>query len=66
MEEDYLDTFVGEKQEVLFEEVKQGHWRGYTTRYVEVTVESAEDLHNQLRMVTITGREGVTLRGTLN
>ena len=66
MEEDYLDTFVGETQEVLFEEVKQGHWRGYTTRYVEVTVESTEDLHNQLRMVTITGREGVTLRGTLN
>ena len=65
MEEDYLDTFVGETQEVLFEEVKQGHWRGYTTRYVEVTVESTEDLHNQLRMVTITGREGVTLRGTL-
>ena len=66
MEEAYLDTFVGTTQEVLFEEVKHGRWRGYTTRYVEVTVESTEELHNQPRLVTITGREGVTLRGTLN
>ena len=65
MEKDYLSTFVGETVEVLFEENKNGRWRGYTTRYVEVTADSEENLHNQFRKVHITAAEGGRLVGEL-
>ena len=42
MEQAWLEQFVEEEQEVLFEEVRDGLWRGYTTRYAEVTVQSDE------------------------
>ena len=65
MEREYLSTFVGETVEVLFEENKNGRWRGYTTRYVEVTANSEENLHNQFRTVRITAAEGGKLVGEL-
>ena len=65
MEREYLSTFVGETVEVLFEENKNGRWRGYTTRYTEVVAESEEDLHNQFRLVRITAAEGGRLVGEL-
>ena len=65
MEREYLSTFVGETVEVLFEENKNGRWRGYTTRYVEVTANSEENLHNQFRTARITAAEGGKLVGEL-
>ena len=65
MEQRYVDSFVGKQIEVLFEEEKNGLWRGYTTRYVEVWVESEQPLHNQPRMVEITGTQGASLLGKL-
>ena len=65
LERDYLSTFVGETVEVLFEENKNGRWRGYTTRYTEVVTESEENLHNQFRLVRITAAEGGKLVGEL-
>ena len=65
MEQHYVDSFVGKTVEVLLEEEKNGRWRGYTTRYVEVWVESEEPLHNQPRMVEISGTRGVSLLGKL-
>ena len=65
MEREYLSTFVGETVEVLFEENKNGRWRGYTTRYVEVTANSEENLHNQFRTVRITAADGGKLVGEL-
>ena len=65
MEQAYLEQFVGEELPVLFEEQRDGLWRGYTTRYTEVTVESGENLHNCLRPVTLECVEGTALRGTL-
>jgi threonylcarbamoyladenosine tRNA methylthiotransferase MtaB len=65
MERDYLSTFVGENVEVLFEEEKNGLWRGYTTRYVEVTARSDENLHNRFRTVHVTAAEGGKLTGEL-
>ena len=38
---------------------------GHTTRYCEVTVQSAQPLHNQLRQVRLTGRDGGALQGVL-
>ena len=65
MEQAYLEQFVGRTVEVLFEQQRDGAWRGYTTRYTEVAVESPEVLHNQLRNVDISGVDGGCLRGKL-
>jgi len=65
MERAYLSTFVGEIVEVLFEEHKNGRWRGYTTRYVEVTAGSEDDLHNQFKPVRVTAVEGGKLVGEI-
>ena len=53
MEHSYLEQW--DRVTVLFEEERDGLWRGHTTRYCEVRVRSGEDLHNQLRQVSITG-----------
>ena len=65
MQDAYLARWVGETVPVLFEEEREGLWRGHTTRYCEVTVQSAQPLHNQLRQVRITGRDGGALQGVL-
>ena len=65
MEQAYLEQFVGQTLEVLLEQQRNGAWRGYTTRYTEVAVESPENLHNQLRNVDISGVDGGCLRGNL-
>ncbi len=65
MQDAYLDRWVGETVPVLFEEERDGLWRGHTTRYCEVTVQSAQPLHNQLRQVRLTGRDGGALQGVL-
>ena len=65
MQDAYLYSWVGETVPVLFEEEREGLWRGHTTRYCEVTVQSAQPLHNQLRQVRITGRDGGALQGVL-
>ena len=65
MEAAYLDRWVGQTVPVLFEEERDGLWRGHTTRYSEVAAPSGEDLHNQLRQVYITGRAGNILQGEL-
>ena len=65
MQDAYLDSRVGETVPVLFEEERDGLWRGHTTRYCEVTVQSPQPLHNQLRQVRLTGRDGGALQGVL-
>ena len=65
MERAYLEQFVGECLPVLFEQQRDGLWRGYTTRYSEVAVESGENLHNQLKTVRIVAAEDGFLRGNL-
>ena len=65
MQDAYLDRWVGETVPVLFEEEREGLWRGHTTRYCEVAVQSAQPLHNQLRQVGLTGHVGGALQGVL-
>ena len=65
MQDAYLDRWVGETVPVLFEEEREGLWRGHTTRYCEVAVQSAQPLHNQLRQVQLTGHVGGALQGVL-
>jgi len=65
MEQAYLSRFVGRTVEVLFEEERDGLWRGHTTRYSEVAAVSGENLHNVLRDVQITAVEQGRLLGEI-
>ena len=64
LEEAYLDSWVGEPLPVLFEEEKDGLWRGHAPNYVEVFAQG-EELHNVERTVRILRREGSSLVGQL-
>ena len=64
MEQSYLTGLVGSTLPVLFEEEKDGLWRGHAPNYVAVLAEGA-DLHNALRDVRITGVKGSALVGQL-
>lgn len=65
MELDHLSRFAGQAVEVLFEEERDSLWRGHTTRYSEVRVRSGENLHNQLRQVSVTGAGDGYLEGEI-
>ncbi len=65
LEADYLSSFVGQTLPVLFEEEKEGFWRGHAPNYGEVYVTSAENLHNRLAAVTVTGVEDSHMTGVL-
>ena len=60
----YLSGFVGQTLPVLFEEEKDGLWRGHAPNYVEVRAPGNE-LHNVLRQVRIEAVDGSLLLGKL-
>ena len=60
LEEAYLDGWVGHTLPVLFEEEKDGLWRGHAPNYVEVYA-PGEALHNVEKTVKITERQGSRL-----
>ena len=64
MEEAYLQALVGSTLPVLLEEEKEGLWQGHAPNYVAVRA-VGEDLHNQLRQVTVTGVGDGILLGTI-
>ena len=64
MERRYLEQWIGQQVPVLFEEERDGRWVGHTPQYTEVAVIAPVPLHNVLRTVSITGREGSLLCGT--
>ena len=64
MERRYLEQWIGQQVPVLFEEERDGRWVGHTPQYTEVAVITPVPLHNVLRTVSITGREGSLLCGT--
>ena len=47
-QEEYNKKYFSEPQEVLFEELKDGIWTGYTTNYVKVSYKSDENLENKI------------------
>ncbi len=61
MSEHYRRGLIGTVQPVLFEEEQDGRWTGHAPNYVRVWAEG-RDLHNQVRLVAVTGlaAEGVT------
>ncbi len=65
LQSSYLQSFVGQSLPVLFEEEKEGAWRGHAPNYAEVFVSSPVSLHNIERMVRITAARGDRLWGDL-
>jgi len=60
MSRTYRESLIGTVQQVLFEEMEDGYYTGHAPNYLKVYVHG-EDLHNQIRPVTITGlyKDGV-------
>ena len=56
----YRGNLIGTTQSVLFEEPEDGYYTGHAPNYVKVYVQG-DDLHNEIRDVTITGvyKDGV-------
>lgn len=65
MQGQYLQSFVGQILPVLFEEEKEGFWRGHAPNYAEVFAPFLNGLHNIEKMVRITGVEGERLLGEI-
>ena len=60
----WLESWVGETLPVLFEEEKEGLWRGHAPNYTEVRA-PGRDLRNRVLPVTVTGVSGAALTGRL-
>ncbi|MEQ2455888.1 tRNA (N(6)-L-threonylcarbamoyladenosine(37)-C(2))-methylthiotransferase MtaB [Flavonifractor hominis] len=65
MHRSWLESWIGETLPVLFEEEKDGLWRGHAPNYTEVFA-SGDGLHNVICNVKITGLHGEGLLGNLN
>ena len=64
MKEAWLRQHLGAELEVLFEDEKDGLWRGHTANYMLVLAEG-EDLHNRRRMVRMERLQDGGLFGTV-
>ena len=60
-ENEYLDTYIGKKVEVLFEEFDRGVYKGHTANYIMVKIKTEENLENKIKEVEIVGKENLTL-----
>ena len=66
MERSWLAGWIGQTVPVLFEEEKEGCWRGYTPQYMEVRVPAGEeDLHNHILDTTITAAGDTSAFGVI-
>ena len=63
--EKWLARGVGQVRPVLFEEKRDGLWRGHAPDYTEVLVPWDGDLHNRIRPVRLTGAAGGAWTGVL-
>jgi threonylcarbamoyladenosine tRNA methylthiotransferase MtaB len=60
----YLDRFVGEEIEVLFEHIDEnGMLTGHTGNYMETAIEGGADLRGAISIVKVTERVGEKLYG---
>jgi len=61
----FMDQFVGNRMEVLFEENKDGYYEGYTTNYIRVKAKSSKDIQGEILPVKIKERENDILIGEI-
>jgi len=62
---EFLSSFIGRTEKVLFEEKKKGYWLGLTDNYIRVKVASKERLHNELLPVHLQECHEDTLLGAV-
>ena len=66
MEKSWISGWIGKTVPVLFEEEKDGFWRGYTPQYMEVRIPaSGQELHNEEKTVRITAAGETSAYGTI-
>ena len=65
MSESYRRSLIGTQQAVLFEEEEDGFFTGHAPNYVKVYAKG-EDLHNQVRNVTVTDIHADGLMGQIH
>lgn len=61
----FLEHQIGKTLRVLFEDCEGEHWRGHADNYLEVSVESREDLRNRFGRIHINSLQGLWLFGTI-
>jgi threonylcarbamoyladenosine tRNA methylthiotransferase MtaB len=60
----YYESHLGNLVDVLFEQqLENGNWVGYSSNYMNIEVDSSENLHNQLRKVHLTELRERTILG---
>lgn len=65
-ENEYLNSYIGKKVQVLFEEKdKEGFYKGHTSNYIVVQTKTDENLENQIRNVKVLSQANFALQGTL-
>ncbi|MFA6379351.1 MAG: tRNA (N(6)-L-threonylcarbamoyladenosine(37)-C(2))-methylthiotransferase MtaB, partial [Candidatus Omnitrophota bacterium] len=64
--QEFLKSFLGTEQKVLFEEKKKGCWFGLTDHYLRVKVSSKQNLHNKILGVNISELKDDILLGTVS
>ena len=64
-EQEYNKTYIGKNVKVLFEEEKQGVYKGHTQNYIVVYCESSEDLSNKIIEVQCSGIKNDYLIATI-
>lgn len=64
-EQEYNKTYIGKNVKVLFEEEKQGVYKGHTQNYILVYCESSEDLSNKIIEVQCSGIKNDYLIATI-
>jgi len=57
------ENYIGQKKKVLFELCEDGKATGHTAEFLEVSVITPEDLHNQVKTVKLNGFDGVSYSG---
>ena len=65
LHEEYMEKCIGQVYPVLFEQPSGRHFSGHAPNYMEVLVDTKEDLHNRVLPVRITGTEGDALLGAI-
>ena len=63
-EKEYLEKYIGQEIDVLFEEViEEDYFEGFTANYIKVIVKTNEDIRNEILKVKITGTKDLKLIG---
>jgi threonylcarbamoyladenosine tRNA methylthiotransferase MtaB len=61
----YLESLIGKKVEVLFEEKTDEYYQGHTQNYIQVKCRSTQNVENMIKTVIVEKQENLSLIGTM-